>query len=113
MSYRPEDWLARLPGPPNELWPEGARSVSALRHGTMELKLYAPRGRDPQQPHSRDEVYVVVSGHGVFDNGGVRQPFATGDALFVPAGVEHRFVEFSDDFSTWVIFYGPEGGESA
>lgn len=23
----------------------------------------------------------------------------------------HRFIEFSDDFATWVLFYGPEGGE--
>jgi hypothetical protein len=29
----------------------------------------------------------------------------------VAAGVQHRFEEFSDDFATWVIFYGPEGGE--
>jgi len=33
--------------------------------------------------------------------------------LFVPAGVEHRFENFSDDFATWVIFYGPEGGEGS
>jgi hypothetical protein len=31
--------------------------------------------------------------------------------LFVPAGIEHRFYDFSDDFCTWVMFYGPEGGE--
>jgi len=31
--------------------------------------------------------------------------------LFVPARVEHRFEEFSDDFATWVIFWGPKGGE--
>ena len=35
-----------------------------------------------------------------------------GQVLFVPAGIEHRFEDFSDDFSTWVIFYGPAGGES-
>jgi hypothetical protein len=23
----------------------------------------------------------------------------------------HRFEDFTDDFATWVIFYGPEGGE--
>lgn len=34
-----------------------------------------------------------------------------GDLLFVPAGVVHRFEEFTDDFATWVMFYGPEGGE--
>ena len=99
MLIHPADALARLPGPPNELWPAGARSVSVFRHGTLEL------------PHSRDEVHVVVSGHGRFDNGGEVQDFATGDILFVPAGRPHRFTEFSDDFSTWVAFYGPEGGE--
>jgi hypothetical protein len=31
--------------------------------------------------------------------------------LFVPADVEHRFEEFSDDLALWVVFYGPEGGE--
>jgi hypothetical protein len=34
-----------------------------------------------------------------------------GELLFVPAGVVHRFEDFSDDFATWVMFYGPEGGE--
>jgi hypothetical protein len=32
--------------------------------------------------------------------------------LFVPAGHEHRFEDFTPDFATWVIFYGPDGGES-
>jgi len=34
-----------------------------------------------------------------------------GDLLFVPAGIVHRFEDFTDDFATWVMFYGPEGGE--
>ena len=29
----------------------------------------------------------------------------------LPAGVEHRFEDFTDDFGMWVVFYGPEGGE--
>jgi hypothetical protein len=29
----------------------------------------------------------------------------------VPAGVVHRFEDFSDDLAVWVVFYGPEGGE--
>ena len=32
--------------------------------------------------------------------------------MFVPAGVEHRFENFTEDFKTWVIFYGGDGGES-
>ena len=26
---------------------------------------------------------------------------------------EYRFVNFTDDFSTWVFFYGPDGGEAS
>ena len=87
-------------------------SVHVLKHGTMELEYYAPRGSDSQKPHARDELYVVIAGHGMFRNADKRHAFGPGDVLFVPAGVEHRFEEFSDDFATWVIFWGPEGGES-
>ena len=82
-----------------------------LEHGTLELGYYKPAGEDLQQPHDRDEVYVVRSGHGVFECDGRTRPFEPGEALFVPAGVVHRFKEFSDDFTAWVIFYGPKGGE--
>jgi mannose-6-phosphate isomerase-like protein (cupin superfamily) len=84
----------------------------ALRRGTLELGYYTPVGADHQQPHEQDEVYVIVSGRGSFLNGGVVTDFAPGDALFVPAGVEHRFLDFTDDTQMWVIFYGPAGGES-
>jgi hypothetical protein len=33
------------------------------------------------------------------------------DALFARAGEPHRFEDCSPDFATWVIFYGPKGGE--
>ena len=99
------DALPRLPGP------SGERYVELFRHGTLSVELYAPRGHDPQSPHTRDEVYVVVTGRGQFRNGADRHPFEPGDVLFVPAGVTHRFEEFSDDLAVWVFFYGPEGGE--
>lgn len=98
--------LARLPSP------EGDRFIELFRHGTLAVELYAPRGDDPQTPHTRDEVYVVVQGSGYFRNGGDRHRFGPGDVLFVPAQVPHRFEEFSDDLAVWVFFYGPEGGES-
>jgi mannose-6-phosphate isomerase-like protein (cupin superfamily) len=97
--------LARLPGS------AGERFVELFQHGTLAVELYAPRGDDPQTPHTRDEVYVVAQGSGYFRNGGERQRFDMGDVLFVPAGVRHRFEEFSDDLAVWVFFYGPEGGE--
>lgn len=84
-----------------------------LQRGTLEVGFYKPIGVDPQQPHDQDEVYVVQTGSGFFVLGDQRQPFVAGDTIFVPAGAVHRFEDFSDDFSAWVIFYGPKGGESA
>lgn len=92
---------------------EGQRSAPMLAHGSMLVRFYAPRGADEQTPHTRDELYVVARGSGTFVNGGERHPFGEGDVLFVPAGVEHRFEDFTDDFATWVVFYGPEGGEDS
>jgi mannose-6-phosphate isomerase-like protein (cupin superfamily) len=92
--------------------PDGARSIELFRHGTLTVNLYAPRGSDPQTPHSQDEIYVIVSGTGRFRRGAEETSFGPGDVLFVPAGEEHRFLQFTDDFATWVFFYGPEGGEA-
>ncbi|MEZ4809247.1 MAG: cupin domain-containing protein [Allomuricauda sp.] len=86
--------------------------LNLFEHGTLSVEIYKPDKVDHQQPHSRDEVYVVASGTGDFLNGNKRTTFAPGDFLFVPAGVVHRFENFTDDFATWVIFYGPEGGEA-
>lgn len=82
-----------------------------LQHGSMELGYYKPTGEDLQSPHDQDEIYIVQSGNGRFECDGDSISFEPGDALFVAAGVEHRFAEFSDDFAAWVVFYGPEGGE--
>jgi mannose-6-phosphate isomerase-like protein (cupin superfamily) len=101
-----EQGLRRLPGP------QGERFTALFQHGTLVVELYAPRGRDPQSPHTRDEVYVVARGSGWFVNGPERERFGPGDLLFVPAGVVHRFEDFTDDLVVWVMFYGPEGGEA-
>jgi mannose-6-phosphate isomerase-like protein (cupin superfamily) len=82
-----------------------------MRHGSMSIELYAPQGSDTQKPHEQDELYLVRTGHGLFFKNGERRSFKAGDWIFVEAGLEHRFEDFSDDFSTWVIFWGPEGGE--
>ena len=102
-----EEALARVPTP------EGKRFATVLEHGSLLVEIYAPRGTDPQQPHTRDEAYIVVKGSGEFINGESRERFTPGDFLFVPAGVEHRFINFTDDLVVWVIFYGLEGGEAS
>lgn len=83
-----------------------------LGHGTLEIGYYIPDAVDNQQPHEQDEVYVVHQGQGYFVMDDSTEPVVAGDVLFVPAGQAHRFENFSDDFATWVIFYGPRGGES-
>ena len=37
----------------------------------------------------------------------------SGSFVFVAAGQEHRFEQFSADFAVWVFFFGPEGGEQS
>ncbi len=98
-------WLGRLPTQ------DGKPFIVAYEHGTLSVEMYAPRGVDTQTPHRRDEVYVVVRGEGSFVSGSDRHRFGPGDLLFVPAGVEHRFEEFTDDLAVWVIFYGTDDGE--
>lgn len=86
--------------------------ATLFSHGSLEVEMYKPQRVDMQKPHLRDEVYVVARGTSRFTAGDREYDVVAGDVLFVPAGMEHRFREFSDDFATWVFFYGPEGGES-
>jgi gentisate 1,2-dioxygenase len=91
--------------------PPGALARSWFAHGTLAVEFYMPVGEDRQTPHSRDEIYVIARGSGWFSDGESSRPVSVGDFLFVPAGREHRFTDFTTDFATWVFFYGPEGGE--
>jgi mannose-6-phosphate isomerase-like protein (cupin superfamily) len=100
-----QEAVAKLPGP------AGERFAEIFKHGTLQIEIYAPRGTDPQKPHTRDELYFVATGSGTFVYGVTRSPFAAGDLLFVPAGIKHKFEDFTDDLVVWVAFYGPEGGE--
>ena len=106
-----ETWLVSLDDIRRNIPDSGRPYHYPIRHGSMRVGVYAPRGRDPQQPHTQDEIYIVINGSGTFVKGDERRPFRPGDVIFVEAGVVHRFEDFSDDFETWVVFYGPEGGE--
>ena len=102
-------WRSSLAGIIAQLGEE--RAAYGIRHGSMRVGVYAPREVDTQTPHLQDELYIVASGTGSFVKAGERTAFGPQDVLFVEAGVEHRFEDFTDDFATWVIFWGPDGGE--
>jgi mannose-6-phosphate isomerase-like protein (cupin superfamily) len=105
MKVTTQEALSQLDAEKSQLF------AKVMEHGTMSVEIYRPVKTDPQTPHQQDELYVVISGSGEFLNDGKRSVFGKGDVLFVPAGIEHRFENFTDDFTTWVIFYGAEGGE--
>lgn len=90
---------------------EGERFFYPIRNGSMRVGIYAPRGEDTQSPHEQDEIYIIHTGTGEFEKERQTISFAPGDVLFVKAKERHRFKNFSDDFQTWVIFWGPKGGE--
>ena len=114
MTATLADALKTLPLPPTAKWPTGVWDKEVIRHGTMNVSLFAPRGEDHQTPHAQDELYVVVQGSAVLhveSGDGLRLQALPGSVLFVPAMVPHRFESLSDDFASWVISWGPSGGE--
>jgi mannose-6-phosphate isomerase-like protein (cupin superfamily) len=111
MRISIDDFTKKLPLPATPKWPEGVWDIEALRHGTMSLLLFTPTGKDYQTAHDQDEIYIVVKGSGIFVKNESRCKFGEGDALFVPAGIDHHFEDFSGDLTMWVVFWGPKGGE--
>lgn len=111
MKTTVHELLARIPGPATPRWPLGEPFAVAMRHGTMTVELFSPPGTDTQTPHAQDELYFVVAGSGTFVLREERHAFGPGTCFFVPAGAPHRFESFTPDFATWVVFWGPPGGE--
>ncbi len=89
----------------------GERSVLALKRGTLDIRLSLPVLPNQQTPHVQDEIYVVVRGRGTLVHGEKRDPFQSGDVLFVAAGIEHHYEDFTVDLAVWRVFYGRQGGE--
>jgi mannose-6-phosphate isomerase-like protein (cupin superfamily) len=87
--------------------------MEALRRGDLSLLLFAPKKIDYQTAHTQDELYIIVRGSGMFLLEKQEIRFEAGDVLYAPAGKEHRFAEFTDDFAAWVVFWGPQIGKSA
>ncbi len=87
---------------------ENAPFVQVISDGKMKVEYFAPKHLDRQKPHSQDELYIIIAGKAEFLRNGEIIKCSKGDVMFVPAKMEHRFINFSEDFATWVIFYGEE-----
>ena len=88
---------------PNE---KNRLSSLILENQDMQVRFYSPKKIDEQIPHEQDELYVISCGHGIFVRNDEEISFNVGDVIFVPKNEHHYFKNFSDDFATWVIFYG-------
>ena len=92
----------------NLLQKEENRFVKVLENGTMSVEYFSPEKTDNQSPHKQDELYVIIEGSSEFFRNGETIKCGKGDVIFAPAKMEHRFINFSVDFATWVVFYGDE-----
>ena len=95
----------RIPGP------AGEHAVTVLRRGPLDVALSLAQRPRQQTPHAQDEIYFIIHGRGFLLHDSKRDPFQSGDILFVAAGTEHQFEDTSDDLALWRVFYGPHGGE--
>jgi mannose-6-phosphate isomerase-like protein (cupin superfamily) len=75
------------------------------RSAGLEIGVYVLVAPEPdrQQPHEDDEVYVLLEGRGTLEAEGRNVELREGQAVFVPAGAEHRFVGY-EQLSVLVIF---------
>ena len=71
----------------------------------LEVAVYVLVAPEPdrQRPHDDDELYVVLEGQGVLEVEGRSVPVTAGQAVFVPAGADHRFTAY-EGLSVLVIF---------
>ena len=71
----------------------------------VEIGVYVLVAPEPdrQQPHTDDEIYVVLDGSGTLEIEGRSVDLHPGTAVFVAAGADHRFVGY-EQLAVLVIF---------
>ena len=105
MKLTSEEFLGKLPLPPNKKWKDGVWFTNAFTKGNFELEFFSPRGTDYQTPHEKDEFYIIINGTADLIKEKETVNCKVGDAIFVEAGEKHHFENISDDFAAWVAFF--------
>lgn len=77
--------------------------------GTLSLGLYVlPVGDiDPQQPHTEDEIYYVVSGSAQIRVGDEDRELKPGSVVFVGTDAPHKFHSITETLTLLVVFAPP------
>jgi mannose-6-phosphate isomerase-like protein (cupin superfamily) len=82
------------------------RYLEFLRAPTLSMGIYHLKAGqpDPQPPHDRDEVYYILSGRASIRVADEVQAVAAGSIVFVGKGVDHKFMDITEDLTTLVFF---------
>ena len=82
-----------------------------LRRDSMSLEVYRLEAgaTDPQDPHTEDEVYYIVTGSAKIRIGDDVHPVEPGDIIFVEREVEHYFFDIESELVTLIFFVPPYG----
>lgn len=93
---------------------EGHSTNGELYHEFFKAKrlsvgLYVLKAgdKDPQTPHTEDEIYYIVSGSATMEIDGEHQKVGPGAVIYVEEHVDHRFHTITEDLSVIVIFAPP------
>src|SRR3954464_199313 len=79
---------------------------------SLGMSVWPAGGEDTQQPHTEDEVYVVMAGRGTIRVAGEHRLGKPGSVVFVGAGAEHRFHSVTEDLHV-LVFWAPPYGSRA
>jgi len=79
---------------------------------SLGMAVWPAGGEDTQQPHTEDEVYVVMSGRGQIRVADEDRPVEPGSVVYVGAGVKHRFHSVAEDLHV-LVFWAPAYGSRA
>ncbi|MDA0769040.1 MAG: cupin domain-containing protein [Chloroflexi bacterium] len=92
----------------------GEQYLEFFKGDNLSVGIYSiPIGDvDPQEPHTEDEIYYVVSGHGKLRVGDVVRSVKPGSIVFVGTGVEHQFHDITENLMVMVIFAPPRGSRA-
>lgn len=93
------EWAGRVAPPHSEY-------LISFNNSDCLFEYWKPRAEDTQEPHDRDEVFVLVAGQSDFSLGDKQRSVKTGDLIFVPAGTPHKFFNFTDDLAMCIVFFG-------
>lgn len=72
---------------------------------TLGCSSFAPGTATAMLSHATEELAYVMSGHGELRMDGATVPYASGQALYIPAGVWHAVVNTGDEPVTMVFAF--------